>query len=146
MAELYKIKNETLTSMADKIRVLSGTEGTITTTQMDSKLDEANTEVASQAELIEQIIAALNEKFGSGASIITFTIEGTNYQAEEGMTWGEWVESKYNTDGYYIFNITICSATSDTQVYYLAKTGLSYSEFTPFVTDIIDSSIEYFVF
>ena len=29
-------------------------------------------------------------------SIINFTIDGTSYQAEEGMTWAEWVESDYN--------------------------------------------------
>lgn len=28
---------------------------------------------------------------------ISFTIGGTTYYAEEGMTWGEWVESEYNT-------------------------------------------------
>lgn len=44
-------------------------------------------------------------------TLISFTIDGTTYQAEEGMTWGEWVESDYNTDGYivdgtYIFNAT----------------------------------------
>lgn len=33
------------------------------------------------------------------ASLISFTIAGTSYQAEEGMTWGEWIESEYNTDG-----------------------------------------------
>ena len=36
--------------------------------------------------------------------IITFTIDGVEYQAEEGMTWGEWVDSEYNTDSYYIEN------------------------------------------
>jgi hypothetical protein len=30
-------------------------------------------------------------------SIITFTIVGTSYQAEEGMTWSEWCDSGYNT-------------------------------------------------
>lgn len=35
-------------------------------------------------------------------SLISFTIESTSYQAEEGMTWGEWCNSEYNTDGYYI--------------------------------------------
>lgn len=34
------------------------------------------------------------------ASLISFTIAGTSYQAEEGMTWGEWVASDYNTDRY----------------------------------------------
>lgn len=28
--------------------------------------------------------------------MIEFTINGTPYQAEEGMTWGEFVESDYN--------------------------------------------------
>ena len=36
----------------------------------------------------------------SDSNIITFTVEGEEYQAEERMTWGEWVDSEYNTDGY----------------------------------------------
>ena len=32
---------------------------------------------------------------------ITFFIDGTEYTAEEGMTWGEWVDSEYNTDGFF---------------------------------------------
>lgn len=35
-------------------------------------------------------------------NIITFTIAGTIYQAQEGMTWAEWVASGYNTAGYKI--------------------------------------------
>ena len=31
---------------------------------------------------------------------ISFTIAGTSYQAEEGMTWSEWVASSYNTGGF----------------------------------------------
>ena len=30
---------------------------------------------------------------------INFTIDGTTYQAESGMTWGTWIESEYNTIG-----------------------------------------------
>jgi hypothetical protein len=33
--------------------------------------------------------------------MITFEIGSTDYQAEEGMTWLQWVDSEYNTDGYY---------------------------------------------
>lgn len=33
--------------------------------------------------------------------MIVFTIEDVTYYAEEGMTWREWVDSKYNTNGYY---------------------------------------------
>ena len=32
--------------------------------------------------------------------LISFTIDGTSYQAEEGMTWGDWVNSAYNTGGF----------------------------------------------
>lgn len=34
--------------------------------------------------------------------IITFTIQSTTYQAEEGMTWAEWCGSEYDTNGAYI--------------------------------------------
>lgn len=34
-----------------------------------------------------------------GTTLINFTINGTAYQAEEGMTWQEWVNSSYNTYG-----------------------------------------------
>lgn len=39
-----------------------------------------------------------------GATLISFTIDGTSYQAEEGMTWAQWVDSSYNTatPKYYI--------------------------------------------
>lgn len=33
-------------------------------------------------------------------NMIEFTINGTPYQAEEGMTWGEWVNSDYNTSNF----------------------------------------------
>ena len=38
----------------------------------------------------------------AAANLISFTIAGTSYQAEEGMTWEQWVNSSYNTDGYII--------------------------------------------
>lgn len=34
-----------------------------------------------------------------GAVLINFTIDGTAYQAEQGMTWQQWVNSSYNTYG-----------------------------------------------
>ena len=35
-----------------------------------------------------------------------FTIGGTIYQVENGMTWAKWIASKYNTNGFSIFNGT----------------------------------------
>lgn len=34
-------------------------------------------------------------------NLISFTIDGTSYQAEEGMTWEQWANSSYNTAGAY---------------------------------------------
>lgn len=36
----------------------------------------------------------------NSATLITFTIAGTTYQAEEGMTWEDWIASEYNTGNY----------------------------------------------
>lgn len=36
--------------------------------------------------------------------LITFSIAGITYQAEKGMTWGEWIDSEYNTGGFIIGN------------------------------------------
>lgn len=44
-------------------------------------------------------------------AVFAFTIDGTTYYAEEGMTWGEWVESEYNIDEYWV-NIETISAKS----------------------------------
>ena len=43
-----------------------------------------------------------NLKTAASVSLISFSIGGTTYQAEEGMTWAEWVASDYNTGGFYI--------------------------------------------
>ena len=38
----------------------------------------------------------------NAVKLITFNIEGRFHQAVQGMTWGEWVNSEYNTGGWYI--------------------------------------------
>lgn len=38
----------------------------------------------------------------SSVTLISFAFQGTTYQAEEGMTWAEWVNSEYNTAGIYV--------------------------------------------
>ena len=42
------------------------------------------------------------KKVNNEVNLITFTIAGAEYQAEEGMTWGEWVDSEYNVISAFI--------------------------------------------
>ena len=48
-----------------------------------------------------------------GKPMISFTIDGTIYQAEEGMTWAEWCESNYNTGD---------ATKGESSIYYLGLT------------------------
>lgn len=49
---------------------------------------------------------------------ISFTIDGTTYQAEDGMTWAEWVESEYNTGGFIKDVYRVLKGTSSVAVAY----------------------------
>lgn len=60
-------------------------------------------------------------------NLITFTIAGTSYQAEEGMTWGEWVESDYNTDGFVYHAGSLCTSLLN---YHVVNTGGSSATIT----------------
>ena len=54
-------------------------------------------------ELTNWINNQVNENNDAGnqtVKIISFTVNGDAYQAKEGMTWGEWIASEYNTDGF----------------------------------------------
>ena len=61
------------------------------------KLDksEAESTYATKEELEEIKWLVLESE------LITFTINDIEYQAEEGMTWEEWINSEYNNNGYH---------------------------------------------
>lgn len=52
--------------------------------------------------------------------LISFTINGTSYQAEDGMTWSEWCDSDYNTIG---------ATVEDNRISYQGHIATSYGEF-----------------
>lgn len=55
----------------------------------------------------EQVQAMINRSIAKkhgDLAIISFSIEDFQFQAEEGMTWEEWVNSEYNTDGACVYN------------------------------------------
>lgn len=46
------------------------------------------------------------------ATLIKFTIDGEEYQAEQGMTWAQWCESDYNSLGVYVNGNYVVGTTS----------------------------------
>ena len=45
-------------------------------------------------------------------TLISFKVGSSSYQAEEGMTFSEWVNSEYNTNNYYISGNYVCVNSS----------------------------------
>ena len=77
MAE-YLIQDTTLTNLGNKIRVLSGSQDAMTPAAMASNVDEANTEVDTQTDLIAQILDVLISKGATlPAKVIPVAISGT---------------------------------------------------------------------
>ena len=58
-------------------------------------------------------------------NIITFTINGTEYNAIEGMTWGEWINSDYNVEEKYGLE---CKAINGAVIFKLNSGGYYVSE------------------
>ena len=64
---------------------------------------------------VDAIEALTDEEVNAILSgLITFTVEDVEYQAEEGMTWWEWVNSDYNTTkDEEIYNINCVGGEND---------------------------------
>lgn len=60
--ESFLIQGTSLTSIADKIRVLSGSSSTMNPASMAQNVDTANNEISAQVNLISQITSALADK------------------------------------------------------------------------------------
>jgi len=58
-------------------------------------------------------------------TLISFTVWRTTFKAEEGMTFGEWVSSEYNTTKYYVITNNFIGTEGEngtrTRLYYLDK-------------------------
>ena len=69
-------------------------------------------------------------------SLITFTVEGKVYYAEEGMDWEQWIDSEYNIDEFYINEFGICSPSAE---------GHLFADWSQDAGDIIQDGYEYYL-
>ena len=60
--------NSKMTAIADEIRELSGTTGTMGLDAMATNVGEANDEIGTQADVLAQVVAALEGKAAGGGS------------------------------------------------------------------------------
>lgn len=112
MAE-YLIDGQRLTLIADGIRTLSGTNSNLTIVDMITNLSSMDSNMGVQEDLIDEGLSILEDK---KITAIAFIIEVSSEislacAAETGMTWGEWVDSYYNTKGYHFINDTLYTST-----------------------------------
>ena len=64
----YLIQETTLSSLADEIRVLSGSEESMSPAEMTANVQSANEDIATEADLIARISSALEGKASGGSS------------------------------------------------------------------------------
>ena len=122
---------------------LDGAPTTVTNPTI-SDLESIFTEIAdairdktSTTDKISPInMAAKIGEISYGPALISFTIDGTSYQAEESMTWAEWVASSYNTGGFVIDSYGKYIVNSSNR--YVSK--LNHTEL---VSDIITANESY---
>lgn len=77
MAE-YLVQDTSLISIGDKVRALSGVEGSMSLNTMRDKIEAASNEVVTQSSLINQVKETLLEKINAGAIISTATVTPTS--------------------------------------------------------------------
>lgn len=98
----YLIQGETLTELGDKIRVLTGTENSMTPIQMTSNVQSANEEVDAQSVLIDQLSAALEGKAGGSnseviSSVNTCTVTINSFNNIEALSYTAFENEKIVT-------------------------------------------------
>lgn len=98
------------TQLQKLLATLSRKKANGTVTSVNGKSGDVVTEMADLGVTVETWTFELEDGttvdkdmvFYTETALITFYIDDISYQAEEGMTWAEWCNSKYNTDEYSV--------------------------------------------
>lgn len=73
---------------------------------------------------LQEILEILQTKVLLG--LITFRIDGTSYNAFEGLTWAQWCNSSANTKGYYVgSDNSVYDSSGDFYVVNVGEAGIS---------------------
>lgn len=72
--------------------------------------------------------------------MIEFTIGETTYQAEEDMTWEDWVDSEYNTDGWSNEHDNL---TNRNYIWKIGGRAIKYNDSFVLPTDTIYNNTNY---
>ena len=113
-SEINRVETETETALAGKLaankNAVAGVGGLVTPTQAPSVveivgIDSTGAQVRIQVDTNDFEIDGtaslyILKKKEAGPTLISFTIGGKSYQAEEGMNWEQWVNSNYNNNNY----------------------------------------------
>lgn len=136
----YLIQKETLTGLADEIRVLSGATTPISTEEMTSSVADANTEVGAQTDLIAQIAEALEGKAvgtGSGpyskAQIIEWTPQSDTTSMSIAHSLG------VVPDGFYVISKTDVTNLQNGVITLNMDVNMLYADVYYFVTGVASS-------
>jgi hypothetical protein len=93
--ETARVEAETQRQEAEEQRAANETARVEAETQRQEAEEQRNKTIGDIHTALDAIIAIQENLTG----IISFFIDGEMYKADEGMTWGEWVDSGYNTIG-----------------------------------------------
>lgn len=98
--------------------------------------------IANESSMPETPTEGVLYLIGEEPTLISFTIGTTSYQAEEGMSWGEWVESDYNTYGLKIIDDYIWTESGSNTI--VKEAYDSSSKVT--ANEMIESNFTYYQF
>ena len=100
---------------------------------------QLNAEVEENAKM-DELDKYIANTISSTVKTIKFKIGNVEYTAEEGMSWGEWINSEYNVDGYKVLSNRIMNSTEACKVEVVDS---DRDSFTVYQYEIIDDSCEY---
>lgn len=118
---VYMSDGSTVEDAINTIKISGGGSSDANVQAVDTGdiIDGVNANYAT-TEYVDGLIGDINSVLesiingGNTSTIITFYIGPSEFQAEEGMTWREWIKSEYNTDGYLIGTNSITDSRYNT--------------------------------